>query len=230
MSAAPSRTAILLFTRPAGEEAAHKSFGAGRQADAAVAAQLIAHATAMARLVGMDFLCVESGAQGEGTFGLRLAAALRYGFGRGYERLVVIGNDCPQLTPALLREAVRGLETSDAVLGPSLDGGAYLIGVRRPFFEADAWAALPWQTATLGAALARYFRRAGARVSTLRPLADVDNAHDLARALRQLPPAAFRRRLRRLLAARRAAQPVLRPRLRPAAVAAPLPQRGPPAC
>ena len=229
MTTATARTAILLFTRLAGEEAAHKSFGAGRGTDAAVAAQLIAHATATARQVGVDFLCVESGTQGEGTFGQRLAAALRYGFGRGYERLVVIGNDCPQLTPALLRAAVRSLETTDAVLGPALDGGVYLIGVNRAFFEADAWAALPWQTATLGAALARYFRRAGARLRTLCPLADVDNAHDLARALRHLPATAFRRRLHRLLAAPRSAGPRLRPRLRPAAVAAPLPQRGPPA-
>ncbi|MFD2784548.1 TIGR04282 family arsenosugar biosynthesis glycosyltransferase [Hymenobacter rubripertinctus] len=224
-----TRTAVLLFTRPAGEEAACKSFGAGgRGADAAVAAQLIARATAMARQAGVDFLCVESGGQVGRTFGQRLAAALSYGFGRGYERLVVIGNDCPALTPALVRQAVRALETTDAVLGPALDGGVYLLGINRSFFESEAWAALPWQTAALGRALRQCLRQAGAACLTLRPLADVDNAHDLARALRQLPAGAFRRRLHRLRAAARPVAPALRPPRRPAAVAAPLPQRGPP--
>ena len=228
LSAAPrSTTAILLFTRLAGEEAAHKRFGNGP--DAAVAAQLIAQTTATARQAGVDFLHIGTGQQGGHMFGQRLVSALNYGFGLGYERLVIIGNDCPQLTPARLRQAVAGLETADAVLGPDLAGGVYLLGVNRAFFAAEAWAALPWQTATLHQALRRCLRHAGATVRRLRPLADVNNDHDLARVLRRLPAAALRRRLLRLLRPASPVRPALRPRLRAAAVAAPLPLRGPPA-
>ncbi|SET48101.1 TIGR04282 family arsenosugar biosynthesis glycosyltransferase [Hymenobacter actinosclerus] len=229
MSPSLTRTAVLLFTRSAGEEAAHKSFGAGgRGADAAVAAQLIAQATATARQAGVDFLYFGSDQQAGGTFGQRLSSALAYGFGRGYERLVVIGNDCPQLTPARLRQAVAALETTDAVLGPDLDGGVYLLGVSRAFFAADVWAALPWQTARLGAALARCLHRAGASVRRLRPLAGINNARHLARVLRQLPATALRRRLEQLRRPVRVAGRALRLRPRVAAVAAPLPLRGPP--
>ena len=229
MLTAPARVAILLFTRPAHEEAAHKSFG-GRAADSAVAAQLIARATATARQAGADFVCVESGTQWGRTFGQRLAAALTHGFALGYERLVVIGNDCPQLTPALVRQAVRLLHTTDAVLGPATDGGVYLLGVSKPFFEADTWATLPWQTTNLGAALRRYLHQAGAAVQALPQLSDVDNAHDLAQVLSQLPAGAFRHQLHYLLTAHRPAVAPRRPLWRVAAAAAPLPQRGPPAC
>ncbi|NVO86492.1 TIGR04282 family arsenosugar biosynthesis glycosyltransferase [Hymenobacter terrestris] len=226
-TAAPrSTTAVLLFTRLAGEEAAHKRFGS--RADAAVAAQLIAHAAVTARQAGVDFLCFDSDQQVGSTFGQRLTSALSYGFGQGYERLVVIGNDCPQLTPARLRQAVVSLETTDAVLGPDPDGGVYLLGVSRAFFAADVWAALPWQTAALGAALTRCLHRAGATVRRLRPLAGINNAHQLARVLRQLPTAALRRRLGQLRRPARVASIALRLRPRVAAVAAPLPLRGPP--
>ncbi|NVO32702.1 TIGR04282 family arsenosugar biosynthesis glycosyltransferase [Hymenobacter lapidiphilus] len=227
-TAAPrSTTAILLFSRLAGEEAAHKRFGNGP--GTVVAAQLIAQATATARQAGVDFLHFGSGQQVGSTFGQRLVSALAYGFGLGYERLVVIGNDCPQLTPAQLRQAVAGLATADAVLGPDLAGGVYLLGVNRAFFAAEAWAALPWQTASLHQALARCLRHAGATVSRLRSLSDINTAHDLAWVLRRLPAAALRRRLLRLLRPAGPVRPALRPRLRAVAVAASLPLRGPPA-
>ncbi|WBA43535.1 TIGR04282 family arsenosugar biosynthesis glycosyltransferase [Hymenobacter canadensis] len=228
MPATPARAAILLFTRPAGEEAAHKSFGRGRRAAAAIAAQLIARASATARQAGVDFVCVESGEQGGRTFGQRLASALAYGFELGYEQLVVIGNDCPQLTPALVRQAVRALHTTDAVLGPALDGGVYLLGLHRRFFEAEAWVALPWKTAALGHALRRCLHRAGATVATLRPLADVDTAHDFAGLLAWLPANTFRNHLHTILAAEKPARPMLRLRPMLLAEATTLPQRGPP--
>jgi uncharacterized protein len=225
------RAAILLFTRPAGEEATHKPLAGqgGRSAGAAIAAQLIDRATVTARQAGVDFLCVESGTQVGRTFGQRLTSALSYGFELGYEQLVVIGNDCPQLTPALVRQAVRTLHSTDAVLGPATDGGVYLLGVSRRFFEAETWATLPWQTPRLGAALRRCLHQSGAAVATLRPLADVDTAHDFAGLLARLPADAFRARLHGILAAGQLLRPMLRPRPSVAAGAAPLPQRGPPA-
>lgn len=225
------RAAILLFTRPAGEEATHKPLAGqgGRSAGAAIAAQLIDRATFTARQAGVDFLCVESGTQVGRTFGQRLTSALTYGFGLGYEQLVVIGNDCPQLTPTLVRQAVRALHTTDAVLGPATDGGVYLLGVNRRFFEAETWASLPWQTPRLGAALRRCLHRTGAVVLALPRLSDADNAHDLAGILTQLPAGSFRSRLHRLLTSHQPI-PARRPRRRVAPAAAPLPQRGPPAC
>ncbi|WP_165370522.1 TIGR04282 family arsenosugar biosynthesis glycosyltransferase [Hymenobacter persicinus] len=226
----PSPTvAILLFTRSAGDEAQHKQFVGGTpDRNAAVAAQLIRHAQATAARTGTTVVCLDSNRQRGATFGERLTGAMQQVFEQGYEQLLVIGNDCPQLDESLLRRAVATLQQGQAVLGPATDGGVYLLGVTRQQFEAAAWQALPWRTAQLGAALRQQLRHAGAAVELLPPLADVDNEQDLARALRQPLPRLLQRRLRRL-------RPVA-PQLRPRRLSVPLdsarralPRRGPPA-
>lgn len=183
----------------------------------------------MAQQAGVDFAHVGSAAQVGHTFGQRLAAALAHHFALGYAQLIVIGNDCPQLSAALVAQAVAALHSADAVLGPATDGGVYLLGLKRAFFQASAWQALPWQTTRLGTALASHLRRVGARLLRLRPLADVDSEQDLARLVPQLPTGMLRTRLRRLRAAGRPTRPQLPPLARPVAPAGPRPQRGPPA-
>ena len=154
---------------------------------------------------------------------------MQQAFASGYEQLLVIGNDCPQLDAPRLRRALAALATTGAVLGPATDGGVYLLGVSRAHFEAAAWQTLPWQTATLGQALARQLAAAGATVHLLPRLADIDNEQDLAHALRQPLPWALGRALRRLLvvaapAATRLAGGDVRSAFAPAQ-----PHRGPPA-
>ncbi len=225
-----ARTAILLFTRSAGQDAAHKRFisQGSRAGNAAVAAQLIAHTTAVGRRAGVDFLCVDSARQTGHTFGERLCGAMQRAFASGYEHLLVIGNDCPQLDTARLRQALAALARTGAVLGPATDGGVYLLGVARNHFDASAWAALPWQTATLGRTLAHQLCASGAAVQLLPALADVDNEQDLAFALRQALPWALRRTLRQLRRSPAAVPASPAPAGGPGAGLA-QPRRGPPA-
>ena len=115
----------------------------------------------------------------------------------------MIGNDCPQLTAALLRRAVAAVQATGAVLGPATDGGVYLLGLSRALFEGGAWLALPWQTRHLGAALRRQLRQLGAVVRQLPALTDVDDEAGLAQALRQPLARPLRRGLHRLRTARR---------------------------
>lgn len=92
---------------------------------------------------------------------------MQQAFVSGYEQLLVIGNDCPQLDAAMLRRALAQLAQTGAVLGPATDGGVYLLGVDRRHFDATAWAILPWQTAALDRALARQLCITGADVQLL---------------------------------------------------------------
>ena len=224
-------TAILLFTRSAGQDAARKKLVSNRAdaANVAVMAQLINHATTTAQQVGVDFLRVDYSRQTGATFGERLSEAMQAAFASGYERLLVIGNDCPRLAVPLLLRALAVLESTGAVLGPATDGGVYLLGVARAYFDPAAWCALPWQTAKLGQALATHLEAAGAIVRHLSRLADVDNAHDLAQALRRPIARPLLRALRRL---RQAPAPFLGRAAvggQPASAAA-QPHRGPPNC
>jgi glycosyltransferase A (GT-A) superfamily protein (DUF2064 family) len=226
-----SLVAVLLFTRSAGEEAAHKRFvsHATRSGNTAVAAQLIHRAEVTASRAGVDFVRVDSARQTGTTFGERLTNAMRCVFNQGYEHLLVMGNDCPQLTEHLLRQATAAVQRNGAVVGPAADGGVYLLGMSRAVFESQDWAQLPWQTAQLGAALLRQLRQQHTTASLLPVLADIDDEQGFAAALRRPLARPLLRRLRRLRAPQLMALPADVTAADQRIGVAARPHRGPPA-
>ena len=104
----------------------------------------------------------------------RLAAAAQaVPTGRGW---LAIGADCPRLDAALLREAAAVVARDEIVLGPSLDGGYYLLGGPMPL--PDLFSAMPWSTSrVLGETRARLVQ-AKAPWHELVTLRDVDTAED----------------------------------------------------
>ena len=118
--------------------------------------------------------------------GARMAAALRAALAADPEgRVVLIGADSPTLPPAVVDAAFEALEDHTLVLGPALDGGYYLVGVRGavpPIFEGPQWgsAAVLAQTLDLAAA-------AGLRPALTEFWYDVDRPEDLAWLARHLP-------------------------------------------
>jgi len=118
-------------------------------------------------------LIVQSGA----NLGERIANAVRQAFARGFPRAVVIGSDSPSLPPDRLSQALDLSGHRDLVLGPSLDGGYYLIGLRAllpELFRGIAWSSDTVLLDTLGVA-----RRSGVSVALLEPWYDVDTPQDL---------------------------------------------------
>lgn len=69
--------------------------------------------------------------QTQGDLGARLIAAFERAFSAGAGKVVVIGSDCPDLEPDILRQAFERLDDAPAVIGPAEDGGYYLIGLSR---------------------------------------------------------------------------------------------------
>ena len=65
------------------------------------------------------------------SLGERMARALGDAFEAGYSRALLMGTDVPGVAPAHLRRAFDALSASDLVLGPSLDGGYWLVGMSR---------------------------------------------------------------------------------------------------
>lgn len=145
--------------------------------------------------------------QGDGDLGARMA--------RVYDALLVrhggavlVGTDVPQMTADLLDAACTALasDRADVVLGPSDDGGFWLVGGRVPLPLAT-WTAPRYSTAHARADFVDALP-AGVRVHTLAPLRDLDEPEDLAAvaaalvALPQPTPAQVRvlRRLDALLA------------------------------
>ncbi len=121
-------------------------------------------------------------AQVAGDLGNRLDAAIRQCFDRRPLPVIVLGADSPQLDLRCLDEAAGALADGvDVVVGPALDGGYYLLGVRTPV--TSLFTGVPWGTdRVLQATLTRAGDR---RVRLLSPTFDVDDAAGLA-ALRAI--------------------------------------------
>jgi uncharacterized protein len=120
--------------------------------------------------------------QSRGDLGARMRSAFRLAFRDGCGAAVMVGTDAPLLGPAALRRAFAALESRDLVLGPTQDGGYYLVGLKR---DAPAlFRRMPWSTPeVLRETLARA-RAAGMSCRLLPRLRDVDTLADL-RALRR---------------------------------------------
>jgi len=64
--------------------------------------------------------------------GERINNAFITGFSQGYQHIVLIGSDCLDIRPSHIKQAFALLDTHAAVIGPSLDGGFYLVGLTTP--------------------------------------------------------------------------------------------------
>lgn len=115
--------------------------------------------------------------QGSGDLGDRLRRALVEAVREDADRIVVIGADCPEVTPALLADAFLRLRRHDLVIGPARDGGYYLIGLRQPepeLFTDISWGSDRVLEQTLGRA-----RQLSLTIDQLENLADIDRPADL---------------------------------------------------
>jgi len=92
------------------------------------------------------------------------------------EPALLVGMDTPQLTAALLNDSLATLEKTDAVLGHTVDGGFWAVGLERSF--PSAFAGVPMSTAWTGAAQQRRLEALGLRVATLPMMNDVDYISD----------------------------------------------------
>lgn len=75
-------------------------------------------------------------AQVDGSLGQRMTHFFSSAFSDSKTRnVVLIGSDCPMITPDLCRDAFAALQNNDVVLGPTFDGGYYLVGMSNRFYD-----------------------------------------------------------------------------------------------
>ena len=122
---------------------------------------------------------------GEGL-GERMHAALARVLALEYESCVLIGSDLPELTADHLLAAFRALEGADVTLGPTADGGYYLVGLKRPcraIFAGQTFGCASVYESTLTA-----IRAAGLTFCPGPLCPDVDVPEDLRRLRRTVRP------------------------------------------
>ena len=119
--------------------------------------------------------------QPDGELGERMRGVMTTLLARGAAAVALIGSDLPELTPAIISEALAyaSRDPDTLVLGPAIDGGYYLIAASRlpNVFSGIMWSQPDVLARTEAAAVADKFA-----VRRLSPLSDVDTADDLRRA------------------------------------------------
>lgn len=171
-------TSILLFSRSARAEARLKGFGTSQVGDLRVVQAMIRRTEVTLGRSGLPVLRSDERNQRGVSFGERLGNAIADAFASGVERLIVVGNDCPDLTARHLRAAARYLERGHNLLGPDHRGGAWLLGLQRQDFDLVRFAGLSWESDHLLTDLEALLPTA----ISLTHLADLNSMVDLRRA------------------------------------------------
>jgi rSAM/selenodomain-associated transferase 1 len=124
-------------------------------------------------------------AQDAGDLGQRLSAAVAAEFSRGPAGVLVIGGDCPDLDGPILVAAADTLGSCDVVLGPTRDGGYYLVGLRQP--RPVLFSGIAWSTPAVLGQTREIACRSGLTTRFLPTLEDVDDVESLTRARLRWP-------------------------------------------
>jgi uncharacterized protein len=112
-----------------------------------------------------------------GDLGERMAGAFSTAFAAGGVRVALVGSDVPSLSREAVRRALDALSSDDVVLGPSLDGGYYLIGLKH--HEPELFRGIGWSGPDVLRQTLERAGRLGLSVYRLGPLRDVDTIEDL---------------------------------------------------
>jgi glycosyltransferase A (GT-A) superfamily protein (DUF2064 family) len=118
--------------------------------------------------------------------------AFCYAFTEGFRRVILVGSDSPDLPGDFLRNAIVELQTHDMVLGPSSDGGYYLIGFRDDTFLPSVFDGISWSSSTVFQETIAKVKNEGRSLSLLPAWSDVDLISDLKNLVRRNRNTAFK--------------------------------------
>lgn len=131
-------------------------------------------------LIGQGVIYIPQRGTGLGE---RLTSATQWAAAQGYTKILLVGSDSPTLPILYISEALTQLDLRDIAIGPSTDGGYYLIGfsaenvaITVPFVFKD----IAWSTAGVFEQTMARIRSIKATVALLPPWYDIDTAEDLA--------------------------------------------------
>ena len=114
--------------------------------------------------------------------GERLTSATHWASENGYEKIIITGSDSPTLPLAYISQAVEALDTCDVVVGPSVDGGYYLIGLSNQNLTdvvPTIYEGIAWSTKHVLQQTVERIHKINAKLKLLPVWYDVDTPEDL---------------------------------------------------
>lgn len=132
----------------------------------------------------IPFFVADESIQVGNTFGEKICNSIQTIFDKGFEKVIVIGNDCPELKVKHLKLAHSELKKNDFVFGPDYSGGDYLLGISKKHFNSDDFQNFDWQSNQLHQNLISFYF--GYNTFLLPYLNDVNNTFSFKKAVYQL--------------------------------------------
>lgn len=114
--------------------------------------------------------------QAGADLGARMAGAFADCFARGARRVAIVGTDVPDCSSWHVRAALTALDDHDVAIGPTHDGGYYLLALARP--RPELFADIAWSTPEVLASTLARAASLGLRAAQLETLRDIDTWED----------------------------------------------------
>ena len=173
-------TAILIFANSHGVDAARKSIPQSGPLFKSLNDEIVSKV----EKTGLPYFLYTEELQIGSDFGARFTAAIQSIFSKGFDSIITVGNDTPNLSVSVLQRAYENLIQGKTVIGPSTDGGIYLLGIHKNRFEPVGFRQLPWQKQHLFQETARFFMERGV-LHQLSRLTDIDSLGDIQTVIAQ---------------------------------------------
>ncbi len=168
-------TAILVFANSSKEEIKWKSIKNGEVLFDALTKQTLKKV----EKTSLSYFHITEEQQKGNSFGERFTNAIQNVFDLGFEKVITIGNDTPHLRSKDIRDAAEALNSGKTVVGPSLDGGFYLMGIHRDNFDPEHFVKLPWQQIGLYQSLLKKLEKNNCTIYNFPVLSDIDGLKDI---------------------------------------------------
>jgi rSAM/selenodomain-associated transferase 1 len=119
--------------------------------------------------------------QSDGDLGERIFEAFKSVYAMGYQKVQLIGTDCPELTKDDLKDGFNILKKKQVVYGPANDGGYYLVGFGPDFGDSyrSLFEGFEWSTSEVLDESLKRCDSGGLEYGLLEELVDVDFYEDL---------------------------------------------------
>jgi rSAM/selenodomain-associated transferase 1 len=190
-----SKEALLIFTKnpEAGKVKTRLAATLGDEAALSIYRQLLLHTVSATEYLPVDKFVFYSNHIGQKDYwsdknyykllqegndlGERMKNAFVAAFQKGYHKVVIIGTDCPDLNAPVIMNAYVYLEDHDIVIGPAIDGGYYLLGMKK--LHPRLFEKIDWSTGKVLAQTLKICESSNLSTFLLPELSDIDDENDL---------------------------------------------------
>lgn len=143
------KTAVLFFSRTLNDEYGASSFGLNREGFSSLYKFFVNKTLKTVEKSGLPLVEAYSNQQVGKTFSERLINSLESVSQKGFERVIIIGNDAPELSVKDIQSANDALDKDLSVLGRDRRGGVYLIGLDLRRIKSSALEGIQWHSANV---------------------------------------------------------------------------------